>query len=104
MITTTVSRLSLHVVHVDTTSRTYGIRSDTGVFEQTPGPADLVTAFEDAIAQVRALLLYTVCKVDARDTRAYNDHIVVVNGLVGSHLAGVLPWDLFAGRTTGAPR
>lgn len=49
----------------------------TRVLEQTPGTANLMAALDDAVAQVRVALLQAVGKVNAGETRADNDDVVV---------------------------
>ncbi|KAI7080708.1 hypothetical protein KC327_g21 [Hortaea werneckii] len=43
------------------------------------------------LAQVRAFFLQSVCEVDSRNSRADNDHVVIVYGLPGSHDVGGSP-------------
>ena len=50
-----------------------------------------MSAFKDTIAQVGAFFLKSICEVDSRNSRADDDHVVIMYGLSRGHDVGWLP-------------
>ena len=58
--------------------------------EQTPGTTDLVSAFEDDVAELRVAFLKTVGAIDTRYSGTDDDYIVVGNIILCGHIGGEL--------------
>ena len=51
------------------------VRSDARVFEQVPGAAQIVAAFQDGVALGRATVLQMPCRAHTGDTGAQDDNV-----------------------------